>query len=108
MLEFQHKAPGFSFLLSVFFLLQIISGFWICNLVATSILTYFGESYHGGGCTFQAYFKHMAHLSIMVGFTIVSITTFICYICIFTKILNQRAKRSQLGKLRSVNITYQD
>ena len=66
--------------------------------MAASIVTYFGGSYHGGSCNFENYFTPMALLLITMAFTIVSLTTFACYICIFTKILTQRAKHSQLGK----------
>ena len=87
-----------------FFLLQIISGFWICNLMALSILTYFEGRYHGGGCAFEHYFTPMVLLLITLKFIIVSLTTFTCCVCILIKILKQRAKRSQLGKFDSGNL----
>ena len=87
-------------------MLQIIVGFWTWNLISVSIITYFEESFQGDQCIFENYFTPMVILLITLVFTIISMTTFICYICIFTKILKEWAKHSLLGKLRSVNIMW--
>ena len=50
-------------------------------------------------CEFIFYFTPLMMMIIALEFTVVSGTTFICYILIFFKIVKEKAKRKQLGKL---------
>ena len=49
-------------------------------------------------CEFSYYFTPMMMMIIALEFTVVSITTFICYILIFFKIAKEKVKRQKLGK----------
>ena len=81
---------------------KLVAGIWVTIVTHTSVQMTLAGGYSPGDCDFASYFSPLMMMIIGLEFTVISLTTFISYIFVFTKILKEKSKRTQLGKYLSI------
>ena len=71
-------------------------------MMHTSVQMTLAGGYRLGNCEFDSYFTPLMMMVIAMEFSVISLTTFVCYVFIFTKILKEKSKRTQLGKYLNI------